>query len=129
MEEKRAEKMAEGILWKDGRKHSLKEYAWNAHAAYEGVALKHALKGEDTEGAVSCHFVRVAPGKTLELHVHEEQWELHEILRGEGRASLGDEEIVYVPGTMALIPRKVPHAVKAGEEGLLIRATFFPALV
>ncbi|MEA4858052.1 MAG: AraC family ligand binding domain-containing protein [Solidesulfovibrio sp.] len=44
--------------------------AWNAHPAFDGVALKHLLRGADTGGAISCHLVRVGPGKALSPHVH-----------------------------------------------------------
>ncbi|HOO64373.1 MAG TPA: cupin domain-containing protein [Synergistaceae bacterium] len=120
---------SEGTLWKAGEEQSLGEYAWNPHPSFAGVALKHALKGEDTRGVLSFHFVRVDSEKVLELHEHEKQCEIHEVLQGSGRGVVGAKEIPYGPGTMVLIPRGVPHAVKAGEEGLLIRATFFPALV
>ncbi len=129
MENVCVQKVAEGTLWKKGREELLEEYPWNSHPAFAGVALKHALKGEDTGGAVSCHFVRVDPGKALSLHEHEKEWEIHEVFQGSGKGVLGGEEVLYRPGTMTLIPRGVPHKVEAGEEGLLIRATFFPALV
>ena len=120
---------AEGFLWKEDSEEFLGEYPWNPHPVFDGVSLKHALTGGDTEGAVSCHFVRVDSGKILKFHEHEKEWEIHEVLQGRGKGVLGGKEISYRPGTMVLIPRGVPHAVEAGEEGLLIRATFFPALV
>jgi quercetin dioxygenase-like cupin family protein len=102
---------------------------WNAHPAFPGVSLKLLVAGADTGGAVSCHLVRVEPGMELKSHVHEGQWELHEVVAGSGRAGMGEAAAEYRPGVVAVIPRGVAHNVRAGDEGLWLFAKFFPALV
>ncbi len=102
---------------------------WNPHPAFPGVSLKHLLTGADTDGALSCHLVRVAPGARLESHVHAVQWELHEVVAGSGEAVIDGCAAVYAPGVMAVIPSGQGHAVAAGPEGLTLFAKFFPALL
>ncbi len=105
------------------------ELPWNPHPAFEGVALKHLVRGEDTQGALSCHLVRLEPGKGLAGHLHEGQWELHEVLAGSGEAGLAGQRLTYLPGVTTVVPRGVPHEVTAGPEGLIFFAKFFPALL
>ena len=102
---------------------------WNAHPSFAGVALKHLVTGTDTDGALSCHLVRIDPGCRLASHVHAGQWELHEVVCGSGTAGLDGKDMEYRPGVIAVIPKGAPHEVTAGEEGLCLFAKFFPALV
>ena len=102
---------------------------WKAHPVFAGVALKHLVTAVDTDGALSCHLVRLDPGATLASHVHAGQWELHEVVAGEGTAGLAEATVAYQPGVAAVIPRGVAHAVTAGEAGLCLFAKFFPALL
>lgn len=102
---------------------------WKAHPVFAGVALKHLVTAADTDGALSCHLVRLEPGATLASHVHDGQWELHEVVAGAGMAGLAAQQIAYEPGVAAVIPRGVVHEVTAGEAGLCLFAKFFPALL
>ncbi|NDV26412.1 cupin domain-containing protein [Desulfovibrio sp. JC010] len=102
---------------------------WNPHPAFKGVHLKHLVTGETTEGQLSCHIVRIDPGCTLERHIHENQWEMHEIIAGNGEAALAEAKTTYHPGKSAIIPKGEEHSVKAGTEGLTLLAKFFPALI
>ncbi|MGE4298662.1 MAG: cupin domain-containing protein [Desulfovibrionaceae bacterium] len=105
------------------------ECPWNAHPVFQGVALRHLVTGADTAGALSCHVVRIDPGCVLEEHVHAGQWELHEIVRGQGRARFAGRDVAYRPGCMAVIPMGQAHRVEAGPDGLVLLAKFFPALL
>ena len=80
-----------------------------------------------TQGALSQHLVRVAPGCALETHVHPAQCELHLVLDGSGKACLEDQENDYRPGSVVAIPAGATHAVRAGSEGLTLLASFSPA--
>lgn len=102
---------------------------WNPHPAFPGVAIRHLLTGADTGGAISCHLVRVEPGMVLRLHVHDPQWELHEVAAGSGTAVIDGRETAYLPGVTAVIPRGMEHEVRAGAGGLRLLAKFFPPLV
>ncbi len=118
-----------------GRPEEALDAPWTPHPAFPGVSLKLLVSGKDTDGALSCHLVRVAPGCELKSHAHENQWELHEVAGGRGAARLGDRETAYAPGSVMVIPKGVVHAVRAdpdspdSPDGLLLFAKFFPALV
>ncbi|WP_353119100.1 cupin domain-containing protein [Nitratidesulfovibrio sp.] len=103
--------------------------AWNPHPSFQGVEMKHLVRGASTEGRLSCHMVRVAPGCTLETHVHEGQWELHEVMHGSGRAEVSGKGMDYRPGSVNVIPMGTAHRVQAGDDGLWLLAKFFPALL
>ncbi len=49
------------------------------------ILLKNIIKGIDTDGMLSCHMVRIDPNTILEDDFHENQWELHEVIEGEGK--------------------------------------------
>ena len=121
--------MAEGTICFMDKDQCTGDCSWNAHPAFAGVALKHLIRGVDTGGALSCHMVRIDPGCCLENHAHEGQWELHEVVRGQGKARLAGREVDYLPGGMAVIPMGQPHRVEAGPDGMVLLAKFFPALV
>jgi quercetin dioxygenase-like cupin family protein len=102
---------------------------WMEHPTFQGVYLKHLIKGAETLGQLSCHLVKVDPGCALLDHMHDPQWELHEVIEGEGICTLDQREVRYYPGQMAMIPQGTHHQVVAGDDGLLMLAKFFPALV
>ncbi|WP_028315061.1 cupin domain-containing protein [Desulfatibacillum aliphaticivorans] len=102
---------------------------WNQHPIFQGVYLKHLVKGADTQGKLSCHIVKLDPEAVLEEHVHEGQWELHEVIEGEGVFFLQNKETPYHPGRLGVIPQGVEHKVAAGKSGLVLLAKFFPALL
>ena len=107
----------------------VKNLDWNAHTAFKGVFLKHLVKSEHTGGKFSCHLVKVKSGCEIGEHVHEDNWELHEVIDGNGKGVLGDKEIRYELGVSVVIPEGVKHKVIAGEEDLYLLAKFVPALV
>lgn len=105
------------------------DVAWTAHPTFAGVWMKHLVRGGQTNGLLSCHLVRLDPGCELESHVHETQWELHEVAQGGGQAELSGVGMAYAPGVITVIPQGEAHQVRAGVDGLWLLAKFFPALV
>jgi quercetin dioxygenase-like cupin family protein len=105
------------------------ELTWNEHSSFKGVFMKHLVCGEQTNGAMSCHLVRIEPGHEIGLHLHQGKLELHEVMSGSGSLLRGDVAHEYRPGTVAVIPADVNHRVIAGNEGLFLFATFTPSLV
>ena len=110
------------------REDDLRNASWKPHPLFAGVWLKLVISGADTGGALSCHLVRVDPGCCLESHVHDAQWELHEVLAGLGVARIAGRGADYFPGRAAVIPKGTKHEVRAGDQGLTLCAKFFPAL-
>jgi quercetin dioxygenase-like cupin family protein len=102
---------------------------WNLHPKFAGVALKHLVTGVDTGGRLSLHFVRVDPGCMIGDHTHIGQVEIHDVISGEGTCTIAGKGIRYVPGIIGIMPADTVHRVVAGEQGLLLLATFSPPLV
>ncbi|MEN6411377.1 MAG: cupin domain-containing protein [Veillonellales bacterium] len=102
---------------------------WNDHPSFQGVALKHLVRGEDTNGQFSAHLVRVMAGCEIGQHTHPGKWELHEVVAGNGYGELLDKKIEYNAGTVTVLPADMQHRVVAGNESLYILAKFVPALV
>jgi quercetin dioxygenase-like cupin family protein len=115
------------VFW--DRNQEIEAIPWNEHPSFSGVFLKHLIKGIDTEGSLSCHMVKIDPHCILEEHVHESQWEVHEVIQGAGLFLLGSREAQYYPGQVAVIPKGTTHKVVALGEGLVLLASFSPALV
>lgn len=130
METKRiSTNIANGTVHYADRSESISDEEWMGHPQFKGVSLKPLIKGADTSGLFSSHLVKIAPGCTLATHCHDNQWELHEVIEGEGSCQLMDKRFDYHPGKMAVIPQKKDHMVKAGKTGLTLLAKFFPAMV
>jgi Uncharacterized conserved protein, contains double-stranded beta-helix domain len=102
---------------------------WNAHPTFKGVYLKHIIKGENTDGMLSCHLVKVDAGCEIGIHNHAGITELHEVIDGDGCCLLGNEVFDYRKGVVGFIPADENHLVKAGNDGLFLLAKFFPALL
>ncbi|HML23802.1 MAG TPA: cupin domain-containing protein [Aggregatilinea sp.] len=120
--------MDNGTITAAGETIRTEDIDWQQHPTYKGVHLKHLVRGESTNGQLSCHMVKVDPGCTLELHTHAAQWELHEVIDGAGICTLDGSVIPYAPGQVTVIPCGTPHAVTAESDGLVMLAKFFPAL-
>jgi quercetin dioxygenase-like cupin family protein len=124
-----AECLSKGLTACIDKNIAARDIAWVPHPTFKGVSLKHLIKGMETGGLLSSHMVRLEPHAVLEEHTHDNQWELHEVIEGEGCFLLDSKEVIYVPGNMGIIPKKTRHKVVAGESGLVLMAKFFPALL
>lgn len=107
---------------------SFEQTNWAKHPTFEGVELKHIVTAKDTNGLFSYHLVRIEPEKAIGNHIHETQLETHEVIAGDGICINNGVEIKYKQGVISIMPKKVPHEVKAGKDGLYLFAKFMPAL-
>ena len=108
---------------------NISEIDWNEHPKFKGVYIKNIIQGFNSDGHFSSHLVKIDPNCSLETHNHEDHWELHEIIEGNGTCQLLDGTVDYHLGQMTVIPMGVKHKVQAGENGLTLFAKFFPALL
>lgn len=115
------------VYFQDGQV-SVDELPWNPHPKFKGVYLKNLISGEDTDRRLSCHIVKIEPFCTLDMHAHDGQIEIHEVVAGDGKFCLDGKDIRYSVGTIAVIPADTPHKVVAGKDGLYLFAKFTPAL-
>jgi len=115
---------AQGTILCGATRASAAALAWNAHKSFAGVFLKDLLESESTDGMFSCHLVRIEPKMSIGLHSHPDSVELHEVIAGRGACVTRDGTFSYVPGTISVIARDMPHEVHASEDGLYLFAKF-----
>lgn len=127
MNEVKGQFVEAGEIVARGEHRNVADYPWNRHPSFSGVALKHLLTGQDTDGKFSCHVVRIEAGCKIGSHLHEGKWELHEVLSGQGFCRTGSKTIAYHPGVVAAIPADEVHEVQAEAE-LYLLAKFVPPL-
>ncbi len=108
---------------------NINDLDWNAHPSFEGVYLKHLVKGDKTDNKFSCHIVKIKAGFQIGEHIHKDNWELHEPIEGVGKGFVEGKEIIYKLGVSAVIPEGVKHSIVAGDNDLYLLAKFVPALV
>lgn len=101
---------------------------WSNHPTFKGVELKHIITAKNTDGKLSYHLVRIAPGCSIGNHIHEIQLETHEVIKGYGKCVNAGSTIQYEPGIISILQAGVPHEVIAGSDGLYLFAKFIPAL-
>ena len=111
-----------------GRGREFASLPWNGHPVFAGVALKHLVTAAESGGLFSYHLVRIDPGCAIGDHLHDPQLETHEVLAGVGECDIGGVGVAYEPGVVAIMPPRVRHEVRAGEDGLLLFAKFMPPL-
>jgi quercetin dioxygenase-like cupin family protein len=108
--------------------------------AYAGKTIENPLSGEritfrktaaDTNGELLAIDLELAPGGSVPggLHIHPEQEERFEVVRGLMRFRKRREKILAGPGEGVVVPPTVPHAfANAGDEIALVRVEVRPAL-
>lgn len=104
------------------------DIAYTPHPKFKGVALKHLVTGDMTDGLISCHIVKVEPGCVLDFHSHENAVEIHEVIEGSGICTIRDKNVKYNVGVLGVMPKGVPHKIAAGKDGITVLAKFAPPL-
>lgn len=117
-----------GVLLNQSSALDLTKLDWNAHPKLKGVHLKDIITSSETEGAISCHLVKIEPNCKIALHTHPDNLEIHEVIQGEGNCILNTKSHEYNCGTVAIIPKNLKHEVIAGDKGLYLFAKFIPAI-
>ncbi len=85
---------------------------------------------EQTNGELLRVEVVLPPGFTVSEHIHPDQEERHQVVRGTLRARVGGQQRDYVEGEEAIGPPGVPHAWSnpSSSEDLCIVSEHRPAL-
>lgn len=111
------------------KEFSVTDLDWNPHPSFEGVFLKHLVKGASSDGKFSCHLIRIKDGFEIGDHIHEGKWELHEVIGGIGKGVMAGKEIVYELGVTVVVPENVKHKIVADNGDVYLLAKFIPALL
>ena len=83
------------------------------------------MNDTDTVSFLSESFV---PGDGIKIHKHSDEAELIFIHKGTGIFTLGEQEYIVQPGTVALVPKAVWHGLRnTGTENIDMRFAYIPA--
>lgn len=86
------------------------------------------LRGEATDGSMSVMENSAAPGEGPPMHTHANEDESIYVLEGELRFKVGDELLPGPAGSLAFLPRGVPHAWQCvGDRPARVLIHFTPA--
>jgi mannose-6-phosphate isomerase-like protein (cupin superfamily) len=77
--------------------------------SYWAVGAKGTIKGPNI------YELENPPGWEVPLHVHDNEDEVHYYLEGEVVITCGDDTFKAEAGSLAYLPKGVPHALKFGE--------------
>jgi quercetin dioxygenase-like cupin family protein len=88
------------------------------HHQVRGDLLRFALTAEDTAGALTVGFAELQPGSGPPPHLHLHEDEVIIVLEGRIAFLADGEWIEGGPGTVAFLPRAVPHAYRNVGEGI-----------
>jgi quercetin dioxygenase-like cupin family protein len=77
--------------------------------SYWAVGAKGTIKGPNV------YELENPPGWEIPLHVHDNEDEVHYYIEGKVVVTCGEDEFKAGPGTLAFLPKGVPHALKFDE--------------
>jgi quercetin dioxygenase-like cupin family protein len=77
--------------------------------SYWAVGAKGTIKGPNV------YELENPPGWEIPLHVHDNEDEVHYYLEGEVVVTCGEETFKAEAGSLAFLPKGVPHALTFGE--------------
>jgi quercetin dioxygenase-like cupin family protein len=93
-----------------------------------GGEITFALRGEETAGHLTVLETIAAPGEGPPLHTHADEDECLVVLDGTVRFRLRDDVEIAPPGSLAFVPRGVPHTWEnVGDAPARMLVLFTPA--
>jgi mannose-6-phosphate isomerase-like protein (cupin superfamily) len=80
--------------------------------ALEFLSVTHKLTSRQTGGAYYLFESVFEPGSGNRLHVHRREDEVGYVLEGALEIRLADRSLVVEAGSIALLPKNIPHAIR-----------------
>ena len=78
----------------------------------EFLGVIHKLTGDQTGGAYYLFESAFGPGYGNRLHVHRREDEVAFVLEGALEVRLADQTVVVEAGSIAHLPKNIPHAIR-----------------
>lgn len=98
------------------------------HGGAKSVPIT-TVEPEGYEVNMGVGWYEVGVGKRCNLHVHQRKTEAWIVIQGEGRLTLGNDEIDIEKGFVIFTPPGVPHAVtNTGSEALVFVDVTYPRI-
>ena len=101
---------------------------WGAGAPIEGTPFRRVVPAEATEGRVVVLAVDMPVGENVEAHTHDREDQIIVVISGIVGATIGEEEVELTAGSVAFLPRNVPHSQwNKGDEKARVLDIYTPA--
>ena len=91
------------------------------------IRMRLIVSDQDTNGAFAVTEFRGDEGVWTVPHVHERMEESFYVLEGSFVFTLGDREVEASQGSFVMVPRGVPHLMRARAGGGALLTIFTPA--
>lgn len=86
------------------------------------------LTGEDTNGKFTLIEQNNEPGIGIPPHIHENEDEVFQVLKGQVEMTIGDKKTTLNAGDLIFCPKGVPHSWKVvGDEKARAMLSIFPS--
>ncbi len=84
---------------------------------FEGAFMRLLVSSEDSGGQLSIMEQWLPAGHATPTHVHQREDQTLHVLEGTLSARVGDTRKTLTAGESIFLPRRIPHALKAGSAG------------
>ncbi|WP_457555484.1 cupin domain-containing protein [Candidatus Pyrohabitans sp.] len=98
------------------------------HPKFSGVEIAKLITSENSS-EVSVSILKISPGSSASVHLHEKEVDSIYILKGRGKAYVNGEWVDIGAGDYIFVPPGEEHGVEnTGDEELILLATHAPPL-
>ncbi|NOZ57989.1 MAG: cupin domain-containing protein [Euryarchaeota archaeon] len=98
------------------------------HPKFSGVEIAKLITSE-RNSEVSVSILKISPGNSASVHLHEREVDSIYILKGTGKAYVNGEWVTVAEGDYIFVPPGEEHGIEnTGEEALILLATHAPPL-
>ncbi|MDR0747177.1 MAG: cupin domain-containing protein [Helicobacteraceae bacterium] len=105
------------------------EGLYRPHPTFNGVYMKSLIAYDKSAKRINAMLVKIEPRCKIGDHLHDQEFELHEVIYGQAEATINGVSAAYKTGVISLIAPNVKHSVKADETGVVLLAIFTPYLI
>lgn len=84
--------------------------SWGSGAPIDGTPFREVVTTAATEGRLVVLTVDMPPGVHVDEHVHEAEDQITIVISGSVGARVGTEELQLSDGSVAFLPRGIPHS-------------------
>jgi quercetin dioxygenase-like cupin family protein len=84
--------------------------SWGSGTPIDGTPFRQAVTTAATEGRLVILTVDMAPGVHVDEHLHEGEDQITIVISGSVGARVGTKELQLTDGSIAFLPRGIPHS-------------------
>jgi quercetin dioxygenase-like cupin family protein len=92
--------------------------SWGSGTPIDGTPFRQVVTTAATEGRLVALTVDMPPGLHVDEHVHEAEDQITIVISGSVGARVGTEELQLTDGSIAFLPRGIPHSQWNSGDGV-----------